>query len=132
MPVTAIALEPTELWLLPRQSINQCLADNPTMALQVLQAMAERMSELVADLSLHSVTERLARLLLDEAVNDALLRQQWATQAELAARLGTVPDVLNRAPHKLTEAGLIQVQRHQIQILDRQGLEAKTVAILNQ
>ena len=28
---------------------------------------------------------------------DNLPRQRWATQAEMAARLGTVPDVVNRA-----------------------------------
>jgi len=83
---------------------------------------------LVADLSLHTVTARLARLLLEQAEGDVLHRHSWATQAEMAARLGTVPDVLSRALRGLVEAGLIQVQRHQIQILDRQGLAAQTIS----
>jgi hypothetical protein len=41
----------------------------------------------------------------------------------MAARLGTVPDVLNRALRKLADDGLIQVARHLIQIIDREGLE---------
>ncbi len=49
-------------------------------------------------------------------------RQRWATQAEMAARLGTVPDMVNRALRKLSEAGMINVERHQIQILDKEGL----------
>ena len=49
-------------------------------------------------------------------------RQRWATQAEMAARLGTVPDMVNRALRKLAEAGMIHVERQQIQILDKEGL----------
>jgi len=65
---------------------------------------------------------------LEQAEGDVLHRRSWATQAEMAARLGTVPDVLSRALRGLVEAGLIQVQRHQIQILDRQGLAAQTIS----
>ncbi|NTU83105.1 MAG: winged helix-turn-helix domain-containing protein [Chloroflexales bacterium] len=46
-------------------------------------------------------------------------------QAEPATRLGTVPDVLNRALRTLVAAGLIVVERQRIRILDRAGLEAR-------
>jgi CRP/FNR family transcriptional regulator len=82
---------------------------------------------LVEDLSLRTVEERLVRMLLEQADEGILHRRRWATQTEMAARLGTVPDVLNRALRSLAEEGLIQVKRHQIQILDRQGLEAKVM-----
>jgi CRP/FNR family transcriptional regulator len=49
-------------------------------------------------------------------------RRRWSTQAEMAARLGTVPDVLSRALRSLADAGLIAVGRQQIRILDPQGL----------
>lgn len=130
-PVTAIALEATTLWVLPSETIRRMFTTDPTLALPVLDFMATRISELVelvADLSLHTVTARLARLLLEQAQDDLIQRRSWATQAEMAARLGTVPDVLSRALRTLVEAGLIQVQRHQIQILDRQGLLEHTSA----
>jgi len=129
-PATAIALEATTLWVLPSETIRRMFTTDPTLALPVLDFMATRISELVelvADLSLHTVTARLARLLLEQAQDDLIQRRSWATQAEMAARLGTVPDVLSRALRTLVEAGLIQVQRHQIQILDRQGLLAHTI-----
>jgi len=69
-----------------------------------------------------SVEERLARLLLAQASEDTVSRQRWTTQAEMASRLGTVPDVLNRA---LVEEGLIQVERRRIRILDRPRLAAR-------
>jgi CRP/FNR family transcriptional regulator len=79
--------------------------------------------QMVEDLSLRSVEARLARLLLEQAVGEVLLRQRWDTQSEMAARLGTVPDMVNRALRKLVEDRLILVERHQIQILDREGLK---------
>ncbi len=83
---------------------------------------------LIEDLSLRPVVSRLAKLLLMQLADDqqvVLPRQRWATQAEIAARLGTVPDVVNRALRSLAEEGLIRVTRHQIIILDRAGLAAK-------
>jgi CRP/FNR family transcriptional regulator len=79
----------------------------------------------VADLSLHTVEVRLARLLLETGADGTLERQAWLTQAELAARLGTVPDVLSRALRILAEAGLIRFDRRQITILDRPGLHQR-------
>jgi len=76
----------------------------------------------VENLSLRSVESRLAVFLLGQAKTDTIHRRKWATQAEMAAHLGTVPDVLNRALRKLAEEGLIEVARHQIHILNRDGL----------
>lgn len=131
-PATAIALEPTVIWTLPRVALQQMFTANPAIALPMLEFMANRIGELVelvADLSLHTVTERLASLLLEQAEDDVIHRQRWATQADMAARLGTVPDTLSRALHGLVEEGLIEVARHQIRILDPNGLAAKTTRI---
>lgn len=118
---TAIALEATELWLLPRTAIRQALVADPTLALRVIEFMADRIDELmtlVTDLSLRSVTARLARQLLVHAEGDVVQRQRWATQTEIAARLGTTPDVANRALRALVEEGIIELSRRQIRILD--------------
>ncbi len=131
-PATAIALESTEIWILQHETIRQVFKANPAMALPVMEFMANRISELmelVADLSLHTVTERLARALLEQAEGDVVQRPRWATQSEMAARLGTVPDVLSRALRTLVEEELIELSRHQIRILNHQGLAAKTTPI---
>ncbi|MCB0032695.1 MAG: Crp/Fnr family transcriptional regulator [Anaerolineales bacterium] len=124
-PATAIALEPAGIWLIPRAALIQLLQEKPKFAQHVIGKMAERMLylvSLVTDLSLRPVTGRLARLLLDDAVDDILERPRWYTQIELAARLGTVPDVVQRALRSLEGEGLIAVDRRQIRILDRQTL----------
>lgn len=120
-PATAIALETANVWLLPRQSLTHALRQNPDFAQYAIAKMAERVLHLVtlvADLSLRPVTGRLARLINDGAVDGVLFRPRWYTQSELAARLGTVPDVVQRALRQLEHDGLIQVERHQIRILD--------------
>lgn len=128
-PATAIALEAAEIWVLPNDAIRHALASNPEMALAVIDYLANRIAELtdmVAALSLHTVTQRLARVLLEQAEGDLVHRRRWATQAEMAAHLGTVPEVLNRALRSLVEEQLIELSRHQIHILNRAGLAAKT------
>ncbi len=42
----------------------------------------------------------------------------------MAFRIGTVPDVLNRALRKLADEGAIEVARRQIRILDQEKLTA--------
>jgi DNA-binding transcriptional regulator YhcF (GntR family) len=43
----------------------------------------------------------------------------------MAVRLGTVRDVLSRALHTLEDEGLLKVDRHEITLLDPQGLEKR-------
>ena len=125
-PATAIALEPSDVWLIPREVLTGLLRQQPDFAQSVIERMAERMLflvSLVSDLSLRPVTGRLARLLLETAAGDVVQRPRWFTQAELAARLGTVPDVVQRSLRTLEADGLIAVDRAQIRILNRPGLE---------
>jgi CRP/FNR family transcriptional regulator len=127
-PATVIALEPATVWNIPRATLLQLLDDHPSLARVVIQNLAERILHLIGlieDLSLRTVEARLARFLLDQATADVIRRRRWTTQAELAARLGTVPDVLNRVLRSFVEAGLIQVERQQIRILDREALQAR-------
>ena len=123
---TVSALEPSVIWVIRREILLRLMEQQPALARQVIQDLAGRVMHLVRlveDLSLRSVEARLARLLLEQAEGASVQRRRWATQAEMAARLGTVPDVVNRALRKLSEAGLIHVERHQIQILDQEGLK---------
>lgn len=125
-PATAIALEPVEASILPRPAVQAVLRQQPDFAVQVIQNMADhmvRLTEIVADLSLRTVIERLARLILDEAVDDRLERPRWYTLPELAAKLGTVPDVAQRALARLAVDDIVTVSRREIVIRDRHALE---------
>ncbi len=127
-PATATALEESGIWLLPRQAIETIILAHSMIALQIIENMAEKiigLATLAADLSSISLEARFAKLLLEQAEGDVIERRRWTNQVELAAHLGTVPDVLSRVIREMTRAGLIQFDKQQIRILDRPALIEK-------
>lgn len=125
-PASVTALETARVWVIEREKLLDLLDENPRMARLIIQDLAGRVTHLIAlveDLSLRTVEARLARLLLEQSVEGKVQRQKWATQTEMAARLGTVPDVISRTLRKLSERGLIEISRNEIVILNRHQLE---------
>lgn len=124
-PATAISLETSMVGLLPRATVQSLIEAHPAFAIYLIEKLALRVNHLatlIADLSLRSVTSRLASLLLSTSKDDVWPRPRWYTQAELAARLGTVPDVVQRALRQLADEGAIEVARHEIRVLDAPAL----------
>ena len=129
-PATAIALEESGIWLIPREALEALVLAHPQTALQIIENMADKIIGLVtlaSDLSLKTVEARYAKLLLEEAEGGVIERRRWTTQTELAARLGTVPDVLSRVIRELTKADLIAMDKQHIRILDRKGLSERAM-----
>ena len=125
-PASVVALEDVQVWCIPSAVIRQQIQQDPTFAQLVIDVLAQRLRhsvDLIEDLSLRPVINRLSSLLLDESDGDTFFRPSWYTQYELAARLGTVEDVVQRALRKLEASNLIKVSRQQIRIVDRVELE---------
>lgn len=130
-PASVAALTDTTICVIARADIQRLAQAHPALAWALIESIARRTRQLVAmveDLSLRSVKARLARLLLAEAQHwigaDEIDRSQMVTQAELAARLGTVREMIGRALRDLADDGLIVFDRHRIVIVDREGLTA--------
>lgn len=124
-PATAVALEESGIWLIPREALEDVILAYPQTALKIIENMADKvigMVSLAADLSLKTVEARFVKLLLSQADGDVIERRRWTNQTEMASHLGTVPDVLSRVIRELTKAGLIEMDRKQIRILDRKRL----------
>ena len=124
-PASAIALEEAGIWRIPRHALKQVLFSHPHTALQILENMADRfidLTALTADLSRLTVEARLAKYWLEQANDGVIPRHRWSTLTELAAYLGTVPDVLSRVIRELTKAGLVEMDKQQIRILDPKEL----------
>ena len=107
------------------------LANYPDFSRMLLHTFARRMAnitDLAAGLSLYSVRARLAQFLIDLAADDH--SQAGWTQDEIAAQIGTVRDVVGRLLRDFEASGLIQRERQNIILLDRQRLydEAKQQA----
>lgn len=124
---TAQTLEKSVIWYVPTAVIDELLTHSPLMAKAVIQDLADHVDSLVQkveSVTLHSVEKRLADYLLLHRDGMTVSRESWATQAEIAAQLGTVNDVLNRTLRKFVELNILKVERKQIEILDIDQLQS--------
>lgn len=123
---TAQAVDHAVLFAIATEDFCQLVTTCPNLARALLQDFADRLdhlTDLVEDLSLRTVRGRLARFLLEQAEADAITRQ-W-TQAEIAAQLGTVREMIGRTLRSFADADLISMDRQRIELLDRERLEAE-------
>jgi CRP/FNR family transcriptional regulator len=128
-PVTVIALEDIMAWAVERDALIALTKRSPGLAMAFLEHLSARVLyyvQLVEDLGLRSVQSRMASTLLTHAeLRDGRLvvpRRNWATLDEMAARLGTVRDVISRSLNLLQREGVLQLERGQFVILDPQKL----------
>ncbi|HEY0050198.1 MAG TPA: Crp/Fnr family transcriptional regulator [Pyrinomonadaceae bacterium] len=126
-PSTVSAEEPTLVYFLDKQEVFRLSLNHPEIALAATRLLARRLrkcAELVESLSLREVGQRLARLLLEEAeasglavVNGVRFKQNL-THNQLAARIGTVREVITRVLYRLQIQGLIIVEGKDVVVPD--------------
>ncbi len=126
---TAVATKPTRVLFLRRTDLLDLCGRHPAGALSILEAMARRMrhfAKLVSDLAFRPVPERLARHIHTLATSHApgAVLDLDLTQAQLAARLGTVREPVARAFAQLEASGIITRKRARIAIRDPARLAA--------
>ena len=128
-PASLAAIEDSTLWVISQQTLSHLRDQNSVLNDVIIDSLAARCRQLVErvyNLSFLSVTGRLAAFLLQQSnEHSELSRRQW-THDEIAAHLGTVREMVSRALRELQEAELIAIERHRIEILDREGLESLT------
>ena len=128
-PADAQAIDDVTLLALPRDQLRRVVEQHPALALALLKEFTSRLRhlvDLVDDLALHSVQGRLAGLLLEQAAAaERGAPESPLTQAEMAARLGTVREMVGRALKTFEALGLLQLERGVIVLLDRAGLAAQ-------
>ena len=138
---TVDALTEVTLYTIPCERFRQIMRDHHEVALAALEQLAaevRHLSDMVEDLALHTVRTRLARFLLThasaepssraqaeglgEVAEDTQPPERW-TQEEIAARIGTVREMVARTLRDFAAAGLIHRERGRIVVVDREGLE---------
>jgi CRP/FNR family transcriptional regulator, cyclic AMP receptor protein len=125
-PANADALSAVALLALPRAALLKVMELHPPLMRAFLRELAgslRHMVKLVDTLALHTVQGRLAGLLIDQA--EAAARNEPTppmTQAEMAARLGTVREMIGRTLKGFEAQGLIRLDRGAIMVLDWAGL----------
>lgn len=126
-PASVRAVEPVVALFINKGDFQQVCRQFPDLALKVLAVVGRRLRQLVGvveAMTFGSVTQRLARLLLDASQTAGTDEFDMPlTHQELASRLGTVREVVSRNLARFRAEGLIRIQDHQLTILDRPGLE---------
>ena len=131
LPTDAVAVTDSTIALFPPAVVVDLVRHHPDVALDVIRLFASRLRAykvFVEDLSLRNVVARVAKLLLDRArgqttlVEDAASLRLRYTQDEIAAMVGSVREVVQRALKTLEHAGVIQMTRGRILIIDVEGL----------
>lgn len=118
-PANAAALSDSKLWVFPTTVFQEMIQKDGTFALRVVQVLSGRVRGLIRqieNLTLYSVTVRVARLLLNQ-VDDPALSGTGVTRAALAAHLATTPQTISTALREIELTGAIEFDRHQIRIL---------------
>ena len=127
---SAVALEPTRALLVARADVVALCRRHPAVALAMLTTMARRVrhfASIVSDLAFRPVTERLARYLAsagERAPVSGARIDLGLTQSQLAARLGTVRELVARAFAELERSGVIARHRSRITIRNPDRLMA--------
>ena len=120
-PASVRAVDAVQSYFINKSDFHQVCRQYPDVALKVLTVVGKRLRHLVAvveSMTFGSVTQRLARMLLEQGEPEFDL----VTHQELASRLGTVREVVSRNLARFRAGGLINVQGHRVQVLDREAL----------
>src|SRR5262252_7082691 len=130
-PSTVAAEEETVVLYLDKNDVKALCLKHPKIAMAALRMMAGRLrkcAELVEALSLREVDQRLARWLLAEArargarTADGVELTLALTNQQIAARIGSVREVVSRALARLQNNGLIAIDGRRVIISDEHAL----------
>ena len=133
-PASAQAITPSVLLFFSKQDFRALCLQHPEVALKVLRVVGGRLRRLVGiieELSFTTVRHRLAALLLRLAKSEGIRGESGicfalpANNAELAAQIGTVRELVSRNMSRLQSEGLIEVDGRTVIIPDLKKLEAE-------
>jgi CRP/FNR family cyclic AMP-dependent transcriptional regulator len=120
--VNGAAMEASQVWLIDKTILQQMTRQSTDLAQAVIANLTRNLRtlvQMVEEVSLYPVTNRLARLLV-QLPEEQLCgnKAERLTQDTIAARLGTVREVVARSLRELDRCGAIRVRRGKIYILD--------------
>jgi CRP/FNR family transcriptional regulator, cyclic AMP receptor protein len=130
---TAVAIEPTETYILARDRFRDLISTEPVMRealLATLAAEVRRLTHHVEELHFLDITGRLASRLSRLSAEAGATRLADGgirlagplTQGDLAAMIGCTRQSVNKLLGLFTDDGLIRLERDRIVILDLAGL----------
>jgi CRP/FNR family transcriptional regulator len=130
-PSTVAAETDSVILFIDKRDVRSLCLEHPQIALAALKLLAGRLrrcAELVETLSLREVGQRLARFLLAEARARGVRTKGGfevtltVTNQQIAARVGSVREVVSRALTRLQQDGLVALKGRRLSIPDEEAL----------
>lgn len=118
-PASAEAVEPTELVIIEQESFQRVIHAQPAIALYLMRMLGRRLRRLVGlieQISFKEVVHRLAAYLLEQTRGN--LPYQLETNAVIANRLGTVPELVSRNLGRIHAGGAVVMDGRTILAID--------------
>jgi CRP-like cAMP-binding protein len=122
--VSAGAMSPVLLNGIKKKDMETIIKENPQVALNVVHVLSRRVQELVSlveDFSFRHVSGRVAKILLEYALDVSSGRPRL-TQQEMAAMIGTAREMVGRSLKSLEKEGAIRIERNRIIITNQKTL----------
>lgn len=130
-PVSAIAVENTEIAFISRHNFQSFCLEHPEVALKMLTVVGKRLRRLVAiieELSFTTIRQRLVSTLVRLAQSEGKQTTRGvefllpASHQEMANQLGTVRELISRNLKRLEAEGFLEVDSRQIVIKDMKAM----------
>ena len=122
----AQAVNECTLCVMSRSDVDRLIHQKPEVAFRLVQALGERVSHLetrLEDIAFKSIPARLAQLLISMAKEQNIKHMvRGYTHQDLAEMLGTYRETTTQTLNEFRVAGLIEIGRKRIKILDFDGL----------
>lgn len=118
-PANGQAIDEVELVIVDQVAFERVLQQRPAIALHLLRSVGRRLRRLVAlieQISFKEVVHRLAAYLLQEAHQGLPLVLD--SNADIAARLGTVPELVSRNLSRLHAGGSVTMSGRTVTAID--------------
>ncbi len=134
-PASASAVEDAALLLLPKDQFRRLFFKYPEIALGVVRSLSMRLRKmvgLVEELAFKEVGQRVAHFLLDVAkrqgqrTSEGIVFELRPTNQEIAARIGTVRELVSRSLSRFRDMGVISIQDRTVTVHDLERLSAET------
>jgi len=125
--VSAQTLSEVLLITIDKKVVMEEFVASPNFALRMLAGLSRRLHGLIKDVeayALHSGVQRIIGYLLGERIDESQTTSESITvslpvnKAVIASRLSLTPEYFSRVLHELEVAGLIEVNKYDIRILD--------------
>lgn len=135
-PANSEAIGDSEIIYIPRKNLINMFASDPLIPMNIIAVLSIRLKQftnLIEDLSLKELPERLASYIIQQEISQGQTKKIVLefSKGQLSKILGTTQESLSRTLTKLSKAEIIDINKREITIKDMEILKEISTGITN-